>query len=76
MDFRECEYFFELRENCMRLFLYSISATVGSLLATEAALAGTPPSVPGPVAAVGAPALLVIGGAFMAVRYLRRSRRK
>jgi hypothetical protein len=55
----------------MRSYLCMMSATAGALLvATEAAFAGITP-VPGPIAAVGVPAMLVIGGAFLAVRYLR-----
>jgi hypothetical protein len=55
----------------MRAYSYLISATaVAIFVTTEAAYAGIS-ATPGPVAAVGAPALLVIGGAFMAVRYLR-----
>jgi hypothetical protein len=56
----------------MRSYLYTISVTAAALFAAiEAAFAGSVTPTPGPVAAVGAPALLVIGGAFMAVRYLR-----
>ena len=59
----------------MRSYMHVISASACTLLvATGAALAG-PSATPGPIAAVGVPALLVIGGAFVAVRYLR-SRRK
>ena len=55
----------------MRSYLSIVSVTAGALLAaTDAAFAGGG-AVPGPIAAVGAPALLVIGGAFLAVRYLR-----
>ena len=60
----------------MRSYLCVISATAGAfLVATEVALAGDIATVPGPVAAIGAPALLIIGGAFLAVRYLRTRRK-
>jgi hypothetical protein len=54
----------------MRINLYTISITASAFFAvTESAFAQA--AVPGPIAAVGAPALLLIGGAFVAVRYLR-----
>ena len=58
----------------MRAYFYAASTMAGAILpATEALASFT--AVPGPVAAVGAPAMLIVGGAFLAVRYLR-SRRK
>ena len=60
----------------MRAYLYMMSAVAWTLLvAIEAAVAGPSLVTPGAIAAVGAPSLLVLGGAFLAVRYLR-SRRK
>ena len=59
----------------MRAYLFTTSVAASALFVSiEAAFAGDP-VVPGPIAAVGAPAMLLIGGAFLAVRYLR-SRRK
>ena len=59
----------------MRPYLYTISAAAGALFAASDVALAAATAVPGPVAAVGAPALLVIAGAFFAVHYLR-SRRK
>ena len=59
----------------MRSYLHVISASACTLLvATGAALAG-PSATPGPIAAVGVPALLSSVEPSVAVRYLR-SRRK
>ena len=43
-------------------------------VATETALAGTNPPVgiPGPIAGAGAPALLVVAGAYWLVRHMRK----
>ncbi len=61
----------------MRAYLYTASMSACALLvAAEAAFAGSSVTTPGPIAAVGAPALLVIGGAFLAVRHLRARRKK
>jgi hypothetical protein len=60
----------------MRAYLHTMFMSAAALVVTaDAAFAGFTAAVPGPIAAVGAPALLVISGAFLAVRYLR-SRRK
>ena len=56
----------------MPTYLLATSVAAGALLGSiEAALAGGFTAVPGPIAAVGVPAMLIIGGAFLAVRYLR-----
>jgi hypothetical protein len=39
-------------------------ASVGFAILIDTALAGAPPSVPGPIAGIGLPALVVIGGTY------------
>jgi len=57
---------------CMRAYLYIIATAAGGLFtATEAALAGFVAPIPGPIVGAGAPALLVIAGAFWLVRRIR-----
>lgn len=63
--------FSEDEDNPMRAYSFLTSITaVAIFVMTQAAYAGVA-TTPGPVAAVGAPALVIIGGAVMAVRYFR-----
>lgn len=60
----------------MRTFAYTMLIAIGAfVVAAEAAFAGPSPATPGAIAAVGAPSLLVLAGAFMAVRRLRARRK-
>jgi hypothetical protein len=60
----------------MPAYLLATSIAASALLVShEAALAGGFTAVPGPVAAVGVPGLLLLGGAFLAVRYFRSPRK-
>jgi uncharacterized membrane protein len=54
----------------------SLAAIVfGSLMSS--AFAGAPPAVPGPIAGIGLPALVVIGGAYWVGRkFFSRSRKR
>ena len=55
----------------MRSFLMMISLSAGTPFVASSTSFAAEAVAPGPVAAVGMPALLAIGGAFLAVRYFR-----
>lgn len=57
----------------MGRFFYNSVAILAMLgAATDNALAGVAVTVPGPIAGAGAPALLVIAGAYWLVRRMRQ----
>ena len=48
----------------MKPIWIAVLALVGFAALAETALAGTPTGVPGPIAGIGLPALVLIGGAY------------